>query len=145
MHGRFVSAHTLEFYNRSLRPSLGSRCFSISCRPGLHMVMKLTEECKKNHEKERARLNDTPTAKSQWCQLLEKKMCTGIYSSYPNALKNFRIPSITSLSPRHTPKSSCMYHMTFKERVLKTLTLCLDRKGSDHCEISQLNQFPGSD
>lgn len=35
------------------------------------MVMKPTKECRKNHEKERATLNDTPTAKSQWCQLLE--------------------------------------------------------------------------
>lgn len=64
--------------------------------------MKLNEECKKNHEKERGRLSDTPTAKSQWCQLLQKKMCTGIYSSCPSTLKNVPIPSIKSLSSRHT-------------------------------------------
>ena len=38
------------------------------------MVMKPTEECRKNG-KERIRLNDTPTAKSQLCQLLEKHVC----------------------------------------------------------------------
>ena len=35
--------------------------------------------------------------------------------------------------------------MAFRERVLKTLILCLDRKENGHCEISQLNQFTESD
>lgn len=42
----------------------------------------------------------------------------------------------------YLPKSSCMYHMTFRER---TKPLFEHKKGNNHCEISQLNQFSESD
>lgn len=102
-------AHTLKFCYISLHSSPGRRwCLFIPCRAGLKMVMKPTEECRKNHEKERARLNDTPTAKSQWCQLLEKHvhMCfpQKILLKVPILLHSFffNILSNKSIPPRHT-------------------------------------------
>lgn len=135
-------AHTPKFCHICLHPSLGSRwCLFIPCRAGFQMVMNLTEECKKNHEKERARLNDTPTAKSQWCQFLEKHVQmhspppthTKILLTVPILLPEFFLHSfnqkpISKPFCMYTPKSSCMYHMPSREKVSKTLTLCLDMK-----------------
>lgn len=145
-------AHTLKFCYISLHSSPGRRwCLFIPCRAGLKMVMKPTEECRKNHEKERARLNDTPTAKSQWCQLLEKHvhMCfpQKILLKVPILLHFFLTFSQTKAYHQgtlyYTPKSSFMYHMAFRDRGLKTLNLWTWR-GNNHCEISQQNQCTGS-
>lgn len=59
-----------------------------------------------------------------------KKFSLKFLSSY--SLNFFTFPQTkptTKAYCMHTPRSSCVYHMTFRQRLLMTLNLCLDTKG----------------
>ena len=141
IHERFVFLYSCSYTRNSimlgLPPSLGSRwCLFIPCRAGLQMVMKPTEEYRKNHEKERSRLNDTPTAKSQCCQLLEKhvhmhfppKILLKVSVLLLSEFFSHFLKQKPNSKAMYTLKSSCIYHVTLRKRVLKTLNFCLDMK-----------------